>query len=485
LKSLSIKAFSVLGTLVLFISLFIPAHPVRADVAPPPAPGLGGLQPFRYQATEVQMIYERVEMTLNPLSDEGENIIQEKVDVTAWFVLHNTSSQDEEMEAAFPLDSLNACYQNNDVPGSMGIGSSFIDPSTFKIASDGMELHTQTKEIEGINCVSWATFDIKFPANKDVLVRVDYSMKTEGVGHNLILEYVLETGAGWKGPIKQAYIVLRFPYLATSDNVNSAQTTPGYQTLFNEIFWSYRDIEPTHDDNIIVSFFEPRTWMKIQELNKQVTDNPRDINAWLELYDEYATGAPYNADNIAASFEKAIKFNSDNADLYAKYADYLLPNCCYFLSKGSMELPAGARAYADQHIIPLINHSLALDPSNQTALYVLQSVQYVFPDMIYTPPATIPPTATSPFTATPSMTPSPTITSTPTETPVVMTVVQTKLVYPPTSTPEPTEANTPALIPVPTEMPANSDTSSTFFSALFIFVVGAGSGWFLSKRQKK
>jgi hypothetical protein len=468
-------------------SLFVPVQPVHADMAPPPAPGLGGLRPFQYQATEVQMIYERVEMTLNPLPDSGDAIVEEKVDVSAWFVLHNTGTKDEEMRAAFPLDSLNFCGQNENAPSSMGVGSSFVVPSTFKVASDGKELQTQITEIEGIECVSWATFDIKFPANKDILVKVDYSMQTQGVGHDLILEYILETGSGWKGPIKQAYIVFRFPYLVTSGNVNSKQTTSGYQSLYNEIFWSYRDIEPTPEDNIIVSFFEPNAWMKIKASENQVELNPMDLDTWLNLFDEYAIGAPYNTKNIGEDFERAIKFNPDNADLYAKYADFLLPNCCYYLSKGGTTLPTGAWEYAQRHVVPLINQSLALDPTNKTALGVLETLRYVFPDFVYTAPPTIPPTATSPFTATPSITPTMTVTPIPSETPFVVTVVHTKLVKAPTATKDLDPAITiyPSLTLQPDVPQSEGNSSSLLFGALLVFAVGAGSGWLLSKRQKK
>ncbi|RPJ28207.1 MAG: hypothetical protein EHM33_05275 [Chloroflexi bacterium] len=482
------KSAKIALVVLILLNLLIPPQSAHADMAPPPAPGLGGLRPLQYQHTEVQMVYERVEMNLNSIPTGDDYIIEDKVDVTAWFVLHNTGSREEAMKAAFPLNSLTFCDEDHNAPRSFGTSSSSIIPESFKVIADGVELQTEITEVEGIDCVSWATFDIKFPVNKDVLVRVDYSMQTQGIGHDLILEYILETGAGWKGPIKQAYIVFRFPYLVTSGNVDSTQTTSGYQSLYNEIFWSYQNLEPTPNDNIIVAFFEPRAWMNIKAMEDQVAKTPTDIDTWLKLFDEYAIGAPYNAVDVSASFEKAIKFNPNNADLYAKYAEFLVPNCCYPLEKGSANFPVGGREYAKQRIIPLINHSLELDSSNKIALDVLESVRYAFPDTDYTPPPTIPPTATSLFTPMPSVTPTATVTFSP-ESPdqSVVTVVQTELVSVPTSTPDPmpTATNTPIQVTTQNENPKRTSTSSLIFGALIVLIAGIGIGTFWSKRMGK
>jgi len=484
------KLLKFVITILVLLSFFIPLQPVRADVAPPPVPGLGGLRPFGYQSTEVQMMYERVEISLEPTPELNDDYsVTELVHVTAWFVLHNTGTKDENMKVSFPLDSIiNECNNSNDAPRSWGIEQLFTVPGSFKVESDGRLLETQNLEVPGMECVNWATFDVQFPVNKDVLLKVDYSMTTWGSGHNLMLEYILETGVGWKGLIKQAYIVFRLPYLATTGNIDASQTTSGYQSLYNEIFWSYRDIEPTPQDNIFIAFFEPAEWMKLQSMENQVEQNPFDTNTWVNMFDEYASGAPYYSDQTkTALYEKAIKFNPDNAELYARYAEFITPNCCYSKNKRDLSLRAGGREYINSRIIPLLNHAFSLDPNNQVAGDVLSTLAWAVPDLAYTYPPTIPPTSISPFTATPSITPSPTITFAPTETPVVVTVVQTKLVYHPTSTPMPKPTETIAVTPTANESipQKGTNSSSTLFGALVVFIVGAGSGWLISKRQKK
>src|SRR5512144_806358 len=98
IRLVNMKKIKALLMVLLLVSIFVPMRPVHADVAPPPAPGLGGLRPLQYQSTEVQMLYERVEMTLNPLPPQSDYGVEDKVDVTAWFVLRNTGSRDEEMK---------------------------------------------------------------------------------------------------------------------------------------------------------------------------------------------------------------------------------------------------------------------------------------------------------------------------------------------------------------------------------------------------
>ncbi len=105
-----IAALIVLTSILL---AFLPA-PVRADVAPPPIPLVGGLGPFEYQSTNVQMVSERVEMewgAYERLDREYPEftIILPGVMVDAWFIMRNTSSQDETMQVVFPLNDLNQC----------------------------------------------------------------------------------------------------------------------------------------------------------------------------------------------------------------------------------------------------------------------------------------------------------------------------------------------------------------------------------------
>ena len=472
-------------------SLFVPAQPVHADIAPPPAPELGGLQLF--QSTEVQMVYERVEMELESFHPEWDlESTQNRITVNAYFVMKNTSSVDESMQAVFPLEITPICSRiDNNINGASFTHYS-INQSSFRVSVDGIP--TQVTEIETqygqCDNYPWAAFNVTFPVNREVLIKVSYIMESESLDAIQVLGYILETGAGWKGSIGSGYIIMKFPYTITSDAILS-NSTPGYQILQNEVFWSFQNLEPTEENNIQISFVSPDIWSSIQKSREMLKRKPASPDIWLELirdYDYISTthGGDIIRDDkyfarIEPAFQQGISENPNNAELPAQYAQFKLYNLSPHLARQLTEAEATL-------ILSLLNKSLALEPNNETAKRTLSDFLDVAPSATsFTPPPTIPPTATSPFTATPSITPSETITPIPSETPVVVTVIQTKLVKAPTATKDLDPAITiyPSLTPQPDVPQSEGNSSSLFFGALLVFALGASSGWILSKRQKK
>ena len=123
---------------VLFLGgLFAPVQPVRADIAPPPAPQLGGLEPFQYQETKVQMVYERVEMEVQSFPYPGEDsfFLNNRVNVTAYFTMHNQGNLPEFMQVVFPLESFTNCEEG------VSLGNSYtyyqVDQDSFDVIIDG------------------------------------------------------------------------------------------------------------------------------------------------------------------------------------------------------------------------------------------------------------------------------------------------------------------------------------------------------------
>ncbi len=180
---------------LLAIFILIPTDPARADGAPPPdITSLGGVGPFRYQSTEVQMEYERVEMELQeePGDDPAHPINQ--ISVNAWFIMNNTGSVDEKMQVIFPLDNINDCVDHADSPLStpMLFSSSYsyqIIADSFNVSVDGVSESTTPVTTESPDtgklpdsCTNepmhWAGFDVLFPVNQNVLIRVNYMMKS-------------------------------------------------------------------------------------------------------------------------------------------------------------------------------------------------------------------------------------------------------------------------------------------------------------------
>jgi hypothetical protein len=489
---------------MLLLAFFIPTQSARADVAPPPVPKLGGLEPLEYQKTEVQMVYERVEMELFPSEEPDDPHTENKINVTAYFLMHNLGKVTEKMEAVFPASSLSCPFNNN--------GESFtfyeIDEKSFDIRVNG-----QSREINHIvtahpnlipgvcdDVVRWVAFDVTFPPSEDVLVRVSYTMRAMGGDQFENFEYVLETGAGWKGPITRGYIVVKFPYVVEQQAVLEG-TTSGYQTLYNEIFWAFNDLEPTSKDNIQVNIVAPQIWQKIQTLRQSLDENPGQPEKWLKLaqvFDQIARTKPdairseYYFSTIANIYEQGIASNPQNADLYAYYAQHQLdrrsPSPYLFTKLTQNEVEPIAR---------LVSQALALDPDNQTAQYVLSCLKVVHPDLTFIPPPTIPPTATSAISSTPTETPPPSVTPKPSQKPIVVTVIKTKIITAtpkkiatatvtatitkiPTYTPFPT----PTLTPTPgTWQDSTAQAGLNWILWPFLLIIGLAGGIFISKKK--
>jgi hypothetical protein len=438
------------------------------------------------------MIYERVELEVDGSVDssDGYDFQQNRVVVTAYFTMHNNGNAPESMQAIFPLESFTNCESG------VGMGNSYtyysVNQDSFEVMIDGnivpIKKVVTAHPHQGCEHMTWAGFDITFPVDEDVVIRVNYVMESLGVDDMQNIEYILETGAGWAGPIQRGYVVIKFPYTATTENVLS-ESTPGYQFLYNEIFWSFENLEPTSDDNIQISILSPGTWQEILSLRRNLEENPALPDKWLKLAQIYFDISTWHYSNvrnafyyqkIANTYEQGITSNPDNASLYSNYAQFKIYDWSPYLIG---QLPDDEAS----QILLLLNKALSLDPNDEVATQILSDLMYAAPFITFTPPATIPPTVTSQFTATASITPSATITPIPSGTALVVTVVHTKIVKAPTSTQELDPALTifPSLTPSPVESPRESNSSSMILIALGIFVLGAGSGWFLSNRQRK
>jgi hypothetical protein len=132
------KRFPRIFFLLILILLSPSPIPVHADMAPNPSPGFGGLQPFSYQETQAQMVYERVEMELKQVYSEEHQRDIEIVTVDAWFTLKNRGSTEEKMQAAFPLWDFNYCAYELEIPGPPSYAHFTLDSRTFLVAIDGV-----------------------------------------------------------------------------------------------------------------------------------------------------------------------------------------------------------------------------------------------------------------------------------------------------------------------------------------------------------
>ncbi len=350
------------------MSLILLAAPIRADIAPPEqAPG-SNIQPEG--ATRVQMAAERV--TIEVLRVKGaRNTGLPVANVVASFTMRNTGNAAETMTVRFPLSDLSGW-------GDGFGGHPEIEQVT--IAVNGKRTPTRVVTIpnprgESEPPVRWAAFDVTFPPGEDVVIDVQYILQSTGYMPYGRFKYILETGAGWHGPIGLAAFVLKLPYPANEENVVLGRSTPGGQLFGDEVRWTFKDIEPTEQDNFYVTVLAPSVWEHILEARRQTEAKPRSAAAWRELAQAYLSAIYGKYDvEIGANFipliEEAYRRAQENdptsAQLHAEWAQALLT-----LYPPIFELDPSIV----ERIFAALKAAFERDPSNPLAQKVLSDIR--------------------------------------------------------------------------------------------------------------
>ena len=472
--------------IVITISFFvlIPLRSARADAAPPMNPPGGDVSPEG--DTEVQMVAEQVTIDFRSSTDDSAK-------VTAWFLFHNTGSADEHLMVRFPL---NGDERTN------SSGQDYIPLiQDLTAAVDGQQLPTRVYKDTDPNApmfflgwgtvMYWSEFPVDFPVGKDVKLVVMYTLKpTTEYSYNYV-EYLLATGAGWKGPIGKADVILRFPYILNvynlpsyndynsnnyfiNDSSSNPQTVRSTKIVENELWLHWENLEPTDRDNVFVSIVQPHLWQNIVLASSQVIDSPDDASAWLALARAYAAAGQdkhinFTNDQLAQAFiqafERTLTLNPNNASLHAEFANDMLWT---FLQGND---------YYQSIFLNELASALALDPKNADALSLEDTMHTDFPGMVLPTPGPFPtyvsPTPTQEPTAIPTSILPPTYTIVPTYT-LIPSVT-------PFQTRNPTTA-TPAAISKSNQGSLN--ISGWLIILVAVFASGMGSGFLIFRNKK-
>jgi hypothetical protein len=386
---------------------------VSADASPPLyPPGSAVLPPGE---TMVQMVSETVEINIAPTGARAE--------YEARFTMRNQGEATEQMDVRFPLTD----------------GDSWETIWDFAAYIDGEQVRVR-KSVEPFNrgdtrIARWAVFPVTFEPDVDVLITVTYSTYISGwgwggdydVGDSIqnaffgsitpdtaTVYYMLETGAGWYGPIESGVVTLRLPYPAGPVNVfdldaglaegrlgwgwRSAEHFSGPIFDGDEARWEFAQLEPTREDNLSIQFLWPEEWERIQALEAEAEENPADLAIALELAGAY--------------FAAGTSIHSGWANEY---------HC--ILSQQT------------------IDRALVYHPASEELLEGLEIIAAFCPDL-----AAVQDEATATLTPVPATTSRPTElpTSTPAATPTSASITTTTAELVPTGAPEqPTPTNTP------------------------------------------
>jgi len=367
---------------LLILILFAFPSTVLADVAPPYNPPGSNLQPGS-ETTQVRMLAETVLVDVQSDMTPGS---LGRARVTADFTMLNLGTVSETMAVRFPISA-------NDGRGQ------YPEITDLVIKVNGKQVPFQRANYSDIQFynqdqdVPWAEFNITFPAGQDVPIQVAYTLNGSGYMPFTAFYYILETGAGWKDTIGSADIILRLPYLASTQNVimdlqiGWAETPSGGIIQGNEVRWHFDNFEPGPDgpvQNMEFALVAPVNWQSVLKERDNVAKNPNDSEAWGRLakstkeiflmnkgYRTDAGGKELYQLSIAA-YEKCLALNPKDAQWHAGFADLLAGRSYWDAWHG----PTSDTYRA----LDEIHTALQLAPNDAKVLEIAQNISYMFPD---------------------------------------------------------------------------------------------------------
>ncbi|RME05795.1 MAG: hypothetical protein D6803_08125, partial [Anaerolineae bacterium] len=375
------KSFLSIFVFVIVLLLLLPRTPARADAAPPEAPP--GTNPLPgEEITQVRMEAETVTMKL---ASDGNSARVEAV-----FHMRNLGSAEESMQARFPLsfwDGSSDGYFNCPEIGDLRVFVDEREVPTVRLEGEPREQCDDTP-------MPWAGFDVTFPPGEEVVLKVVYTQSTYGYEPYFVLRYILETGAGWKGTIGSADIIVEMPYEVTPGNIllsgetGYGGTTPGATLEGRQVRWHFDDLEPTSADNISLLFVLPSYWQKIDEARQRVEQSPKDGEMWGFLGLAYkrairaAGGAFFLRDDDGAyalyqksaeAYEKAVTLDSRDADWHYGYAELLWMG---YATYGFIQRPGFDAPAALQRCLEELATTLELRPDHEKALTLIEEINW-------------------------------------------------------------------------------------------------------------
>jgi hypothetical protein len=339
----------------LLLALYLSPPPVLADVGPVWTAQGAGIAPGE-EPTQVEMVSEAVMVTVEPLeppSDEALIWMHDLVTthVEATFQMRNQGTEAEELDVWFPLTTGAEYGKTIPYPGQA---------ENFKTWVNGEAVDVEEapgRDLLGIRDeVPWAKWPVPFPAGEDVELRVTYDTHPVEWGGWAVGHYILETGAGWRGPIGEGSVTFRLPYEVTPTNVQLAVIREAYTgpdrpfeitVEGTDVTWHFTDLEPrpseelrtfepsAETDNVILPMMEPSVWAEIEAARAAVEEEPESVEAQLQLAKALEAGTQRvkfflrNETNTALIdrtdevYQRALELAPEDVDVLAAYLEWL------------------------------------------------------------------------------------------------------------------------------------------------------------------
>jgi hypothetical protein len=387
---------------ILLLGTFLPASPVLADVAPPPPP-FGSNPAGDNPNTQVQMISEKVIFELASVSSHKDG----QAKVTATFQMRNQGTQEEKMVVRFPLGpvSQGSCIDSpyppiNDLVAWVN-GVSTATTTSYQTVTAPIDNSAQQVTIP-----CWANFPVTFSVGKDVSIEVQYTALGYGnanvntvpdnsrgfAGDDPSAEvsywYILQTGAGWYGPIERADIIFRFPYQVNNQDVDFGSTDSAWVPSGNQLAWHQEKFEP--DSDLHVYLTNPVVWQSILTETTKLKENPIDGKAWGMVGSAFKQAIwerrgfrqdPGGVEMYKLSdqaYQKALNFLTKDPDLHFGYAELL----CWHAEWGHLDDNSQGNNPDWIPCLQQIKSALDLNPQHTKAKEALQEIAQFFPGLV-------------------------------------------------------------------------------------------------------
>ncbi|MBN2503368.1 MAG: hypothetical protein JXB38_21510 [Anaerolineales bacterium] len=496
MKSRNLILGIILCSLILSASGVVTAY---ADVGPPPSPDASNISPGEEQ-TMVQMVSERVEIEITGDSgvyyQEPQPLFYGSVTgyealVNASFTMRNRGEEDENMAVHFPL-TYGVKWEEE---------QEFSYIRDFRVFVDGRQQEWTTKKYS-YSDFTWAVFDVTFPANKNVIIKVKYTTYSViwGWPYEPSFKYILETGAGWYSSIREADIILKMPYRATIENV--FEYPAGAEFTGSEVHWHYENLEPTSADNWEIKLIRPDAWADYINKQRIAQNNPSIADAWVD-YGWACFDLSINENKLWFFNENGEHFFETCTEIF-DYAEDLGANSVDFHTGMALSLAfdqalkeadhpyTNINSPAMQKALFHIDQAFLLDPENDRAWSAYYNIEYLtnkdLPEPGPTKTPTLTPTETltrtitntSVFTRSPTNTLTPTITLTSTSIPT-----PTRTFTSPPPTPQPTSTPGPTATKPPEVKPDSGPWIAGMIGLIaLIALIGGGFVWIWVEKGK-
>jgi hypothetical protein len=511
---------SKIGLGLLFLALgiysFFPGQSARADIAPPSEPPGSNISPG--EGTQVQMLAETVQIDVQPVAYQSRPRLAAEfalANVKASFTMRNQGASDEQMQVRFPLMD----------PSGMGDGfGNYPEIQSIQVRVNEKPVSTSRVTTPTPNTwdqnappIAWATFSVDFPVGRKVSINVQYNLQPTGYFPVADFVYILETGAGWFGPIGSADLSLSLPYDVNSQNLlyGDYNTTPGGQADGQQVTWHYENLEPTQDDNLRVDIVAPKVWMDLVQARQAVQTNSGDANAWQTLAQAAATaaldesgkgwlrtdpGGQALALESKRAYEQVLTLRPKDPSLWAGYEN-LMVRILMQIDYPTLDKQPTASDPDLQKLVEAVNQVLALDPQNEEVKSDAQWVADTYKEVLQLNPdgslSLVGQAQQATETPLPAASPLPSLTLPLTQAPTTaVTATPAALASPPAATPSVAASSTPVITaPPPMGNVTPAPTLPSMFLAgavlvglciiVLVALAGIGLAVWLIRRQRR